>query len=286
MINKKVWPDVLPRKGNHGFEKVESVSPWFVIYRINDDTFGILEPRHREEPMTYLIMGDKSAVLFDTGMGIANIRSEVENLTNLPVVVVNSHSDYDHLGGNHLFEDVWAFNDDWEIKRIQRGYDIARCERYMNPKDYFEFPKQFDPLTYQILPSRVTRRLKHLETIDLGNRILTIHNTPGHTPGSICLTDERDGLFFTGDTFYQGLMEVADIPVYCRSLEYMITLLDRMAHLCPAHNEVYAPKEMLHELLKDFKRIIKGEVPFKNQGETRTYYFDRYSLKMPHSVAR
>lgn len=283
-MKKKIWPDVLPRQGNDGFEKLDSVSPWFVVYRINNTTYGILEPWHREEPMTYLIMGEKSAVLFDTGMGIADIRREVENLTALPVVVINSHSDYDHLGGNHLFEEVWAFDNDWEIHRIHRGYGIPRCERYMNPRDHLEFPGEFDPSTYQILPSRVTRRLKHRETIDLGGRILTVHHTPGHTPGSLCLTDDRDHLFFTGDAFYQGLMEVGDIPTYIQTLEYMISLLEPVDFLCPAHNEVYASKEMLGHLLADFKRIVRKEISFETQGDYRTYYFEKYSLKMLHST--
>jgi glyoxylase-like metal-dependent hydrolase (beta-lactamase superfamily II) len=97
------WPEGLPRPGNRGFSRVGSLSPWFEIYLIAEDTYAILEPNHFEEVVSYLILGRKRALLFDTGMGIGNIEAEVGRLTGLPIIVVNSHFHYDHIGGNHLF---------------------------------------------------------------------------------------------------------------------------------------------------------------------------------------
>jgi glyoxylase-like metal-dependent hydrolase (beta-lactamase superfamily II) len=107
-----MWPDVLPRAGNRRLEKLESLSPWFEIYKVNEGVFAILELGHTEEAISYLILGSERAVLLDTGMGIANLRAEVERLTDLPVVVVVSHGHYDHVGDNHRFSEVWAFDSD------------------------------------------------------------------------------------------------------------------------------------------------------------------------------
>ena len=42
------------------------------------------------------------------------------------------------------------------------------------------------------------------DKISLSGSELTIISTPGHTPGSICLYNERDKLLFTGDTLFEA----------------------------------------------------------------------------------
>jgi hypothetical protein len=54
-------------------------------------------------------------------MGIGEIQAEVGALTDLPVIVVNGHSHYDHVGDDYRFEQVWAFDQDGEVARIKIG---------------------------------------------------------------------------------------------------------------------------------------------------------------------
>ena len=46
----------------------------------SDGVFAIYEPHQAEETIAYLIVGTKQALLFDTGMGIGNIRNVVSRL--------------------------------------------------------------------------------------------------------------------------------------------------------------------------------------------------------------
>ena len=281
------WPRALPRPGNRRLIHLESAAPWFKVYQVSDGTFALLEPHHYEEVISYLILGDERAVLLDTGMGIGDIRVEVERLTDLPVIVINSHSHYDHVGDNYRFTDVWAFDDEGEVARIERGLTIAECQRFMASNSYLDLPSGFDPMTYKISPSLVTRRLRHLEIIELGGRSLIVHHAPGHSPGSICLLDSRDGLLFTGDTFYPGMMyahfEDSDFGIYRRSLEYLVGLLNHVSHLCPAHNEAYVPKEMLVRVHNSFEQIAAEQVVFELQDQVRTYWFEGFGVTLPHS---
>jgi hypothetical protein len=48
--------------------------PWFEVYRFAPSVFAIYEPHQSEETISYLIVGDNRAMLFDTGMGISDIR--------------------------------------------------------------------------------------------------------------------------------------------------------------------------------------------------------------------
>ena len=279
------WPEALPRPGNERFPRVESVSTWFAVYRLGPRTYALVEPCQFEEVISYLILGDQRAVLFDTGMGIANIRLEIERLTDLPVLVVNSHSHYDHVGDNHRFDEVWAFGHDAEVAAIERGLDQTECSQFLPPGSYLELPPGFDPRRYHIRPSPVTHRLQHLETIELGGRTLTVYHTPGHSPGGICLLDSRDGLLLTGDTYYPGVLyahfDGCDLQAYVQSVGCLVQLLDRVSHLCPAHGEAYAPKEVLVPVYEGLLQIEAGEAEYVVEDSVRLYSFPEFAITLP-----
>ncbi|MFX0204925.1 MAG: MBL fold metallo-hydrolase [Candidatus Hodarchaeota archaeon] len=283
-MNSSSWPSVLPRPGNQRLTGIKSISRWFEIYKVNDLTFALLEPFHVEEVISYLIVGDKRAILFDTGMGISNIQVEVEELVEVPVIVVNSHSHYDHIGENFRFSEVWAFDNDWEVKRIQRGYSIDQCKEFMHPNWYLELPSSFDFSTYQIQPSTVTRRLTNNEAIDIGNRTLIVHHTPGHSPGSICLQDTQFNLLFTGDTFYPGTLyahlQGSNLHDYINSLRSLTGLLDEIDHLCPAHNEACVPKTFLSSALEAFKQVDNDIKKASAKLNEKIYYFKGFNVKV------
>jgi len=79
---------------------------WFTIKKINKNVWGIAELKHFEEVISYLVIGKNKALLFDTGLGIKNIKKEVLKITNLPIIVINSHRHFDHIGGNKLFQNI------------------------------------------------------------------------------------------------------------------------------------------------------------------------------------
>ncbi len=283
---EKTWLDELPRPGNRRFKRVESVSPWFELYQIDELTYALLEPYHEEEVISYLLMGTERALLIDTGMGIGNIKKEVDKLTDLPVIVVNTHGHFDHMGDNHRFNEVRAFDDHSEVALIERGHSNIECAEYMGTGAYVNLPTGFNPTTYEVQPSPVTRRLKHLETIELGARTLTVHHTPGHSPGSICLRDSRDGLLFTGDTVYPGTLvahlDCVNVKDYVASLNYLENLLDRVSNLCPAHNEAYAPKTLIAEIIDAFRQINAGKIEGEVQNKTILYRFEQFGIRLAH----
>lgn len=287
--------DLSSLRENKEPQKKGSLSPWFEIYQINADTFALSEPHHDEEVISYLVVGTKRAALIDTGMGICNIQKEVENLTDLPVIVVNTHTHFDHVGDNYRFSDVRVFDEDREISRIERGYTTAEfsCTEFasfMGPESYRYLLPGIDPSSYEIRPSRVTQRLRHLDVINLGNRQLTIHHTPGHSPGSICIQESRDRLLFTGDTFYPGGTLIAhlkesDFTAYQNSIIYLIALsrqeTEPVSHLCPGHNKAWAPKANLILVVEAFDRIACGQAEYEEQDTARLYHFDGFQVRLP-----
>src|SRR5258708_1955530 len=94
------WCRALPRSEYNSLQRVLPDDPWFEVYKIVPGVFAIYEPHQAEEVISYLIVGNKQAMLFDTGMGISDIRKVTTKLTSRPVVVLNSHTHDDHVGGN------------------------------------------------------------------------------------------------------------------------------------------------------------------------------------------
>src|SRR5512135_2508944 len=97
VIVPKGWWDSLPRKVYSTLERVKTSQPWFEVYKLNAKTWAIYEPYQFEETLSYLVEGDKKAILIDTGDGIGNIKALAEELTKMPFWVVNTHTHVDHV---------------------------------------------------------------------------------------------------------------------------------------------------------------------------------------------
>jgi glyoxylase-like metal-dependent hydrolase (beta-lactamase superfamily II) len=47
----------------------------------------------------YLIVGTEKALLIDTGFSIESLKEKIEEITMLPLILVNTHGHPDHCGG-------------------------------------------------------------------------------------------------------------------------------------------------------------------------------------------
>jgi hydroxyacylglutathione hydrolase len=97
--------------------------------------------------------------------------------------------------------------------------------------------------------------LKDNETIDLGDSLLKVIPTPGHTPGSICLYNCETKELFTGDTVFEGgsfgrTDLGGDMGEMIKSLE-LLTKLD-VSILYPGHGGV-VDKRAKESLLASYK---------------------------------
>jgi len=252
-------------------QKVRTFQSWFEVYKVSEETFAICEPGHGEGVISYLIEGQSKAVLFDTGMGIGDIKKVVEHITHREVLVVNSHTHFDHVGDNHQFNKIAVFNDKIEIERLENGTSIEELKGEMRQELLLRpLPKGFDPKIYKILPSKPTHLLRHEETIDLGERELKVLHTPGHSPGCICLLDTRSRELFTGDTFYLSSLLAhfpeSDFLAYSRTADYLASLAPSISVLRPSHDDSrrqpFAESQYLNRLAKALQSIKAGETNF------------------------
>lgn len=97
---KPEWCQKLPRPEYAKLQRIPVTDTWFEVYKVAADVFAIYEPHQFEETISYLIVGHVRALLFDTGMGIGDLKALTSKLTTLPVTVLNSHTHNDHVGDN------------------------------------------------------------------------------------------------------------------------------------------------------------------------------------------
>jgi len=275
------WCRNLPRPEYRQLERVSMPDRWFEVYRIRPGVFAIYEPHQFEEVISYLILGEKRAVLFDTGMGISNIKPLVEHLTRLPISVLNSHTHNDHVGDNWRFSTVYGMDTPFTKQNAKGSRSDAQAE--VTPDAVCgPLPAGFNPRTYRTRPFRITNWLHGGEKIDLGGRVLEVIPTPGHTPDSISLWDAKNGLLFTGDMFYQGPIYLyrpeTDLDAYVASIKKMNALGAKL--LLPAHNVPVGAPAVLPRVIAAMEQVRSGKVkPVKN-GDKVEYKFEGFSFLM------
>src|SRR5437588_2761446 len=274
---KPEWCKKLPRPAYSKLERIPNPDPWFEVYKIRPGVFAIYEPHQLEEVISYLIVGGNRALLFDTGMGISNIQAVVAGLTKLPVSVVNSHTHNDHVGDNWRFNDVYGMDTDFTRANAQGSKDDAQAE--LAPDELCgALPAGFDAKAYSTKPFHIAHWLHDGDTIDLGGRALKVIATPGHTPDEIALLDEKNGLLFTGDTFYLGPIYLyrpeTDMDAYVASVKKLAAMAPHLQLLLPAHNTPMADPEYLPRVVAAIQQVRRGEVkPVAKDGK-REYVFE------------
>jgi len=277
------WCRNLPRPAYAKLERIKTSDPWFEVYRIRPGVFAIYEPHQSEEIISYLILGSRRALLFDTGMGIGNMRKLVEGLTKLPVSVANSHTHNDHVGDNWRFDDVYGMDTDFTRANAKGSKEDAQAE--LAPGELCgDLPAGFNPKEYATRPFHISHWLHDGDKIDLGGRVLQVIATPGHTPDAIALLDEKNGLLFTGDTFYPGPIYLyrpeTDLDAYVASVKKLAALAPRLRLLLPAHNVPVAGPDYLPKVVAAIEQVRSGKVQPEYQNGRKLYVFPGFSFRL------
>ncbi len=262
------WKDPKAREYYSKYEKVEvnNHQDWFDVYRLPGEVYAICEAQHFQEVNAYLIIGKERALLFDTGMGICNIKPLIQELYPGEIVVVNSHFHFDHVGDNWRFEKVYIYNDFYAKKAAKKGMTVKDVgDQMVEDLFLFGYPEGFNPKEYNIPPYKAIT-IEDGHVFDLGKRTLKVYNTPGHSNDAIMLHDEQEHILFTGDSFYLGALYAhfhndqfghSNIHDYQKSMEKMAELPE-VKTLYVSHNDFEVEPVKLKEAAEALTTIIKG----------------------------
>lgn len=239
---------------------------WFTIDKADKNTYIISEYRHWEETHCYLLDGSQRSLLIDTGLGIGNISEAAAKLTDKPVTAVATHIHWDHIGGHKYYPDFYAHEAelDWldggfpQPLETIKGYVTERCD----------LPEDFHIDDYRFFQGKPTRVLHGGEHIRLGDRVIEVIHTPGHSPGHMCFWEEKTGYLFTGDLAYRGMLTAwfpsTDPEAYLKSLETVAAL--PVKKVFPAHHALDMCPEMIIRMRNAFVQLKEKGMLYHGSG--------------------
>lgn len=237
-------------------EQTYNDSPACRVQKLADDLYCLEEVGLVN---LYLLRGSERALLVDTGYGYTDYRPLIRAITDLPLIVVNTHGDPDHALGSYLFPVVYLgeedyegllANDDADFKRgsVQFRYTVLPAVKGLIDEDAY---------CASTLKNTEFRFLKEGDTLDLGGgQIVEVYDLPGHSNGSRGLLDVQNRRFFTGDviTFHNiwnfGSLERCSFRKMMRTFRKAQALAARYDGIYPAHGPKPLPPRAVDELIE------------------------------------
>lgn len=204
---------------------------------------------HPWDANAYLIAGDEPT-LIDCGSseGYPALRESLGKLGYQPKDirrVIGTHGHWDHLSGMAALREesdaeLWLHPADRE--QVETG-DVNRTSAFL-------YDRPFPPV-------KVDRTLRDGETLKIGEYQFQVYHTPGHSPGSISLWTEINGLklLIAGDTLWAGFHPKirSNLDDWARSLDRLLQLdidVVTIGH-CPA-TLIYDAKTKMREARQQF----------------------------------
>ncbi len=197
------------------------------IIQINDTSWRIEDNGVR----FFLLAGTEKALLIDSGMNTPDAKQIAESITKLPIMLLNTHADPDHISGNSSFDCFYMHPDEEDTYRSRGG-------------------------TGAILPAEDN------DIIDIGDRPLKIIFIPGHTPGSIAVLDINNRVLISGDSVQDGnifmFREHRNISMYVESLKKLSRYIGEFDTIYPSHGSFPVRPELIASLIEGAEQIIDG----------------------------
>lgn len=187
---------------------------------------------------SFLFVGEKEALLIDTGIG-GNLREYVEEITKLPITLVITHSDRDHVGASEQFE-----------------------KRLMHPSE-FDYYQRKNSNTVPMEP------IWEGDIIDLGNFRFEIILIPGHTPGSIALLEREKRFIIGGDSIQTGpifmMGDGRNFAAFYASMRKLEGLLGCFDVIYSSHHEMAVKPVIVNRLLSGSGKMLEKKVEGKQE---------------------
>ncbi len=216
------------------------------IVKINDNTWRIEDGFVR----CFLLCGTEKALLIDSAASGFDVKALAQSITDLPLMLLNTHADGDHMAGNGSFDCFYMHPADYEKCNVAEKFPDAK-----------------------LLP------LSDGDILDLGNRPLEIIAIPGHTYGSVAILDRNARFLISGDSVQNGHIYMfgahRDKASFASSMEKLMALSNHFDTVFPSHGDAELPAKQVEIVLSAWKSVLSGDVtpqPQELHGKTIQCY--------------
>jgi len=208
----------------------------------------------------YVINGKQYVYILDTYLGpdiMKMINQYIkEQYGNKQVIVVNSHSHWDHVWGNSFFSPTIIISH-------------VLCKKYMEQdgleslEKYKEYKKGEVILTYP--------NLTFTDKVYFEEDNVLIYHTPGHTDDEISVIDLEDKVLFAGDNLERPIpyLMSKDIEQYIKTLEDYLNL--DVQTIIGGHTSC-EDKNLIEHNLDYVKKVLIGDTAEFEKDEYAQYH--------------
>jgi glyoxylase-like metal-dependent hydrolase (beta-lactamase superfamily II) len=183
------------------------------------------------------IVGDEKALLVDSCLGGDDIGNICRDITDKQIVLLNTHADDDHTGGNASF-----------------------AKTLMHPAEFAWYYETSPDRAAQTPPEAIWEGM----SIDIGGGVFEVIHIPGHTPGSIALIERKQRILIAGDSV--SLTPVfmfspfRSIRAYAASMEKLLALSGDVDVVYASHGSFAVSPGQIRKQLVAAQKLIAGEL--------------------------
>ena len=168
------------------------MSDWFRVCPIEERLYQITDVAGTH---FFLLLGEREAMLLDTGVGCGDLRKLVRELTPLPVKVLVTHGHVDHAMGAAEFDTVYMNHEDDTIYVQHSDEKFREDGLFLCPqKDQIE-----EGEIIPALPLDAIHDMKEGDSFDLGGVHIDVYACPGHTRGILVMLIREERTILLGD---------------------------------------------------------------------------------------
>jgi glyoxylase-like metal-dependent hydrolase (beta-lactamase superfamily II) len=152
---------------------------------------------------TYIIYNEnKDCCIIDPGCYFASEEKELTDFISAnglkPVLLLNTHCHLDHIFGNRFIQKQYGLTLHLhELEKAVLDYGPTSGQQWQMPFDNYDGELKY---------------IKEGEKINLGNDVLDILFTPGHSPGHVSFYSKDNKFVISGDVLFQGSVGRTDLP--------------------------------------------------------------------------
>lgn len=210
----------------------------------------------------YLIVGSRKAAVIDSGMGITcDLRKICERITDKPLACYVTHGHPDHAGGAALFDEVYMDPGDeidlkWALPAEKRYGDLEHfageneelkryCKEHMIKDASFSYHPLYDG-----------------DKAVLGDAELEVISVPGHTPGSLCFFNRKEGYICVGDAVsYHQMFGASSMTVetYRHSLMRLVHMLPKDVQILTGHRGEALTMDAPEKMIRACEEVLDGK---------------------------
>jgi cyclase len=217
----------------------------------------------------YIIFGDDHVFVLDTFLGpdsMNYVLQEIEDRDsgNLPIVVFNSHADYDHYWGNCAFVGSDIVSHELCKKRILFESEDALIKHANEKKG-----------EVLIVPPTITFQ----DTLRFENDEVIFFYSPGHTIDSSSCFDKKDRVLFVGDNVESPIpyLNHANFDQYIKTLE-MYLEIDSKAMIA-GHDPVMQSSDLIYQNLRYLSSFKSWEFELESMESTELHRHIEHNLE-------